>query len=56
MGIVKVTRDMVDAALKEVDWAAIDAMTDEDIEEQVRQNPDAAPILTDAYVLWRVAR
>ena len=28
------------------DWAALDAMTEEDIIEQVRRNPDAAPILS----------
>jgi uncharacterized protein (DUF4415 family) len=31
------------------DFAALDAMTDEDIERQVAENPDAAPILTDEW-------
>ncbi len=42
---VVVTDEMERAALAEVDWARLDAMTDEDIERQVRENPDAAPIL-----------
>ena len=28
------------------DWDALDAMTEEDIIEQVKNNPDAAPILS----------
>jgi uncharacterized protein (DUF4415 family) len=27
------------------DWARVDAMTDEDIDRQIAENPDAAPIL-----------
>lgn len=45
---VRVTRAVRDQAYAEVDWARLDAMTDEDIEQQVRDNPDAAPILTRA--------
>ncbi len=48
MAIVKLTREMAEKALQDVDWAAIDAMTDEDITRQVAANPDAAPLLTDA--------
>ena len=33
--------------MPEIDWDAIDAMTDEDIERQVAENPDAPPILSD---------
>ena len=45
---VKMTQDMVDAAMRETDWAAQDALTDEDIARQVAENPDAAPIGTAA--------
>jgi putative transcriptional regulator len=34
-------------ALKTVDWAAIDAMTDEDIARQIAENPDAGPDMGD---------
>lgn len=34
--------------LRETDMRRIDAMTDEDIERQVAENPDAARILTGA--------
>ncbi|HEY0836362.1 MAG TPA: XRE family transcription factor [Azospirillum sp.] len=36
------------AALAAVDWAVIDAMTDEDIARQIAENPDAGPDLSDA--------
>jgi putative transcriptional regulator len=36
------------AAIAATDWAAIDAMTDEDIARQIAENPDAAPDLSDA--------
>jgi len=48
MPIVKVTPEMAATAAQSVDWAAIDAMTDENIAEQVAANPDAAPLLDDA--------
>lgn len=47
MATVKVTNEMVEAAIRNTDWQAIDAMTDEDIARQVAANPDAAPILSD---------
>jgi putative transcriptional regulator len=47
MAIVKVTKEMAEAALRDIDWAATDVMTDEDIAQQVSDNPDAAPILSD---------
>jgi putative transcriptional regulator len=34
------------AADTATDWAALDAMTDEDIRRQIAENPDAAPELT----------
>ena len=52
--MVRVTPEMVAKAMAETDWAAIDAMTDDDIAAQVAANPDAAPILTDEQ--WAAAR
>lgn len=51
---VRITSEMAEQAIREVDWARIDAMTDEDIERQVAENPDAAPIMTRAEI--RAAR
>jgi putative transcriptional regulator len=48
MAIVKVTKKMRDEAAAKVDWAKIDAMSDDDIARQVAENPDAAPLLDDA--------
>jgi len=39
---------MVDQAIRETDWARIDAQTDEEIIRNVASDPDAAPLLTDA--------
>lgn len=47
MAIVKVTEEMVREALRSTDWAAIDAMTDEDIARQIAENPEAAPDMSD---------
>ena len=46
MPIIKSTPDSVLKALAETDWDALDAMTDEDIRRQIRENPDAAPEAT----------
>ena len=43
MAIVKVTPEMVAAAVANTDWQAIDAQTDEDIARNVASDPDAAP-------------
>ncbi|SMF73074.1 putative transcriptional regulator [Azospirillum oryzae] len=48
MATVKVTKEMAADALRGIDWAAVDATTDEEIARQVADNPDAAPILSDA--------
>lgn len=42
----KVTDASLNAAVAAIDWAKIDAMTDEDIARQIVENPDAAPDLT----------
>jgi uncharacterized protein (DUF4415 family) len=31
------------------DWAAVDALTDEDIEKAIAEDPDAAPILDEEW-------
>jgi putative transcriptional regulator len=51
---IKMTPEATEEAIREVDWARIDAMTDEDIARQVAENPDAAPIMTPAQI--RAAR
>jgi putative transcriptional regulator len=48
MSTVRITKQDAEAAAREVDWAKIDAMTDEDIERQVAENPDAPPLMSDA--------
>jgi len=54
MATVKVTPEMADAALRETDWAAQDALTDEEIARRVADDPDAAPVMTAAEI--RAAR
>jgi putative transcriptional regulator len=51
---IKATPEAIEEAIREVDWARIDAMTDEDIERAVAADPDAAPIMTPAEI--RAAR
>jgi putative transcriptional regulator len=51
---IEVTPETIEEAIREVDWARIDAMTDEDIERQIAENPDAAPVMTRAEI--RAAR
>ena len=46
MAIVKVSPEMVAAALAATDWRAVDAQTDADIARNVASDPDAAPILS----------
>lgn len=47
MATVKVTKEMAEKALRGIDWAAVDVMTDEEVARQVAGNPDSAPILSD---------
>jgi putative transcriptional regulator len=54
--MIKVTRGMAEAAVRNMDWTAIDAITDEDIESQVADNPDAAPILDAAQTAAALVR
>lgn len=39
----KITPDMSKAALEAVDWAAVDAVTDAEIERQIAADADVAP-------------
>ena len=34
---------------RQTDWAAVDALTDEDIEASIRNDPDVAPELDDEW-------
>jgi putative transcriptional regulator len=53
---IKATPEAQAAALAKVDWAKLDAMTDKDIEQQVAENPDAAPILSKAETAAALVR
>jgi putative transcriptional regulator len=55
VAFVKLTPEMAAEALKRVDWAAQDALTDADIAAQVAADPDAAPLLTAAQTVAAVA-
>jgi putative transcriptional regulator len=44
------TKAMAKKAIAEIDWARVDAMTDEDIAAQIASNPDAAPLLIDEEI------
>lgn len=44
MPIIKADRRRAARALKMVDWKALDALSDADIDRQIAANPDAAPV------------
>jgi len=48
MGNARMPDDRKAAALAAIDWTRVDAMTDQDIADQIAANPDAAPDLADA--------
>ena len=55
MAIVKVTKEMVERELASIEWARIDAMTDEDIARAVAEDPDAAPLPSAKMrLMWRM--
>jgi putative transcriptional regulator len=56
MATVKVTPEMVQQALQQTNWAAVDAQTDADIARNVASDPDAAPILSEAETASAIAR
>ena len=56
MAFVRVTPAMVDQALRETDWARLDAQTDAEIARNVAADPDAPPIRTPAETGAALAR
>ena len=56
MATVKVTPEMIKQAIDETDWAAQDALTDQDIARQIDSNPDAAVVLSDAETAASIVR
>jgi len=56
MAVVRVTKHIIEQALRETDWAAVDAQTDEDIARNVASDPDAAPILNEAETIGAFAK
>ena len=49
--VVQIMDDGSEVPLQdETDWARVDAMTDEDIARAVADDPDTAPLLTDAQL------
>jgi putative transcriptional regulator len=47
MNTIRPTAEQVAAAMREIDWARIDAQTDDEIARQIADNPDAAADQTD---------
>jgi putative transcriptional regulator len=56
MATVKVTPALVEQAIRETDWSAVDTQTDDDIARAVAGDPDAAPILSEAETAAGIAR
>lgn len=56
MAIVKVTPTTADKALRDIDWSAIDAMSDDDIARQIGENPDAAPDMAPEIDVFDIRR
>ncbi|WP_236552709.1 DNA-binding transcriptional regulator [Belnapia sp. F-4-1] len=57
---VKATPEMIEAAMRSVDWEAQAAVTDEEIEAHIASDPDVAPDMSDraatAWIVQRVRR
>lgn len=56
MATVKVTPEMIDRAVGETDWAALDGLTDGEIVARAADDPDAAPVLTAAETAAAMVR
>jgi putative transcriptional regulator len=56
MAIVKVTPDLVTAALAATDWQAVDAQSDAEIARNIADDPDAPPMLTGGETAAAIAR
>ncbi len=52
--ITRVSRKQLERMEDKTDWARVDALTDEDIERAVAEDPDAAPFWTEED--WKNAR
>ncbi|MFC0387231.1 helix-turn-helix domain-containing protein [Muricoccus vinaceus] len=44
MATTRVTKDMANQALRDIDWAALDVTTDKQIDQQIAADPDLTPI------------
>ena len=52
---VTITPEMAQEIIASIDWARIDAMTDEDIARAVAEDPDAAPLPSAKMrLIWRI--
>lgn len=51
---VKVTPEMAEQVIRETNWAAIDAPTDEDIDRQIAEDADVAPDMSNFIAAMRV--
>lgn len=52
---VTITPEMAEEIIQSIDWARIDAMTDEDIARAVAEDPDAAPLPSPKMrLMWRM--
>ncbi len=47
MPVVRLSAAEAKAAAREVDWARLDATTDEEIARQIAEDPDVAPDLSE---------
>jgi putative transcriptional regulator len=56
MAFVRITAEMAAKAVLETDWARVRATTDAEIDRQIAEDPDTAPIATDAELLAMLAR
>lgn len=55
MAFVRLTEEMATRAIRDTDWARVDATTDEGIARQIAEDPDTAPDLSDAELVAAMA-
>ncbi len=56
MATVKVTPEIINQALRQADWAKIDAQSDHDIASNAASDPDAPPILNRTQTAAAMAK
>ncbi len=56
MAVVKITPELVAAAIDGTDWQAVDAQTDGDIASNIASDSDAAPILAGGETAAAIVR